>query len=649
MFPKSSIIIFSLRKLLAVTARLQRFPKKLLLFSIDFSLIVGCLTLSFAIRFDPTTILSEISKFSVGISIWLISHVGLVLLIGLYRPILRYAGIELVILISKGILIGSVIFVSFDWVSQSVLLPRSIVVIAPVFCSLSLISVRLIFRWIIRVHLISSPKQDRSSVAIYGAGVVGLELYQSLHHQGKYQVRIFVDDDPTLHGRNLRGIPIASSMSLVELRESLNLQWVFLATPTVSHQRRLEILEQLRPLKIGVKILPTVDQLLDGKYSYTSLQEVEVTDLLGRDEITPDLALLERDIRGKMVLVTGAGGSIGSELCREILRQQPKKLILVEQNEHALYQIERELRPQLMETELIPCLSSILETSRVGKLLQTHQVATIYHAAAYKHVPLVEQNPLEGLRNNVLGTQSLLEACQLHLPQSFVLVSTDKAVRPTNVMGSSKRMAELLVQNASKQWPECRWTMVRFGNVLDSSGSVIPLFREQLLSGQPLTVTHPDVTRYFMSVGEAVRLVIQAGAMAQGGEVFLLDMGKPIKIAELARHMIELSGCVPDRDVPIQFTGLRPGEKLYEELLIKPEQVKTTLHPRIFYSHEPLPEIITIQTEVGALMKAVAENELETASGVMRRLVPEYEPAELTQLLSENSVPNESIPSNLIN
>jgi FlaA1/EpsC-like NDP-sugar epimerase len=429
----------------------------------------------------------------------------------------------------------------------------------------------------------------------------------------------------------------------------LDLQWVFLAVPKVSNKRRREILKQLRPLQLGVKVLPTVDQLLHGKGSYTFLQEVEVADLLGRDEISPDLSLLQKNTLGKTIMVTGAGGSIGSELCREIMRQGPKKLILLEQHEHALYQIERELQSQISETELVLCLCSILETNRIRRLLKEHQVETVYHAAAYKHVPLVELNPSEGFRNNVLGTESLLEACQFHLPQSFILLSTDKAVRPTNVMGASKRMAELLVQDASRQWRECRFTMVRFGNVLDSSGSVIPLFREQLRSGQPLTVTHPEVTRYFMSVGEAVRLVIQAGAMAKGGEVFLLDMGQQVKIADMARQMIEYSGYVPDRDIPIQFTGLRPGEKLYEELLIKPDQVETTDHPRIFRSQEPLPETLVIRAELGILKKAIAENDLEAALGVMYKLVPEYCPAGQTQLLQENETPNTAILPDLMN
>ncbi|MEL0046991.1 MAG: nucleoside-diphosphate sugar epimerase/dehydratase, partial [Deltaproteobacteria bacterium] len=477
-----------------------------------------CLFLAFAVRFSPNELFRETQAFSWGAWWWIGCHSIALWIAGLYRPVLRHAGQELLGQVLRGVLLGSVCFAIVLFFQPKILLPRSIIVMSPIFGLLSLISMRLIFRWIIRVHLLGSTNQVRSSVAIYGAGAAGLELYESLLHQRTYLVRVFVDDDPKLQGRQLRGIPIVSPSSLEGSRESLDLQWVFLAIPRVSHQRRREILQELRLLQIGVKVLPTMDQLLNGKGSYTALQEVQAADLLGRDEIAPDSSLLEKDIRGKTILVTGAGGSIGSELCREILRQQPKKLILLEQHEHALYQMERELRPQVMGTELVPCLSSILETTRIGKLLQQHHVETVYHAAAYKHVPLVEINPLEGLRNNVLGTESLIEACQFHLPKSFVLISTDKAVRPTNVMGSTKRMAELLVQDASRRWPECNWTMVRFGNVLDSSGSVIPLFREQLRAGQPLTVTHPEITRYFMSIGEAVRLVIQAGAMAHGGE-----------------------------------------------------------------------------------------------------------------------------------
>ena len=620
-----------------------------MLATLDFFLLSGSLLLSFAIRFEPSTIWDGISQFHIGVESWLLLHFGAIGLIGLYRPILRYAGPELIWLVCQGVLIGSGGFIVLDWLVNTILLPRSIVVMAPIFGLLSLVGLRLGIRWLIRIHLLGGPQQERQVVAIYGAGTAGIQLHESLQYLHNYQVRVFVDDDPTLQGRQLRGLPVHSPADRVGLRESLDLHSIFLALPSATHRRRREILEQLCLLHLRVKILPTLDQLLDRKGSFTALQEIQISDLLGRDEIPPDSLLMQKDVVSKTVLLTGAGGSIGSELCREILRLQPSKLILLEQHEHALYQLERELRPQLLVTELLSCLGSVLETTRLAKLMKEHQVQTVYHAAAYKHVPLVEMNPLEGFRNNVLGTQSLLEACQAHQLESFVLISTDMAVRPTNLMGASKRMAELLVQDAARQWPECRWTMVRFGNGLDSSGSVIPLFREQLQLGQPLTVTHPEVTRYFMSIGEAVRLVIQAGAMANGGEVFLLDMGQPVKIAELARQMIELSGYIPDRDIPIQFTGLRPGEKLHEELLIDLEQVEVTAHPRIFRSYEPLPKTKTIQSEVRVLRKAIVENDLEAALSVMCRLVPEYGPLEQSQLLQEKPTLNPSQQPPLMN
>ena len=643
------MIAVYLQELLATGASWSRSQKNLVLATLDFLLLSGALLLSFAIRFDPSTIWDGISQFHIGVGSWLLLHFGAIGLVGLYRPILRYAGPELIWLVCQGVLLGSGGFIVLDWLVNTVLLPRSIVVMAPIFGLLSLVGLRVSIRWLIRIHLLGVPLLERRVVAIYGAGAAGIQLYESLQHQRNYQVRTFVDDDPTLQGRRLRGLPVHSPADLVGLRESLDLHSIFLALPSATHQRRREILEQLRPLHLGVKILPTLDQLLDRKGSFAALQEIQIADLLGRDEIPPDSLLMQKDVVSKTVLLTGTGGSIGSELCREILRLQPSKLILLEQHEHALYQLERELRPQLSVTELLPCLGSVLETTRLAKLMKEHQVQTVYHAAAYKHVPLVEMNPLEGFRNNVLGTQSLLEACQAHQPESFVLISTDKAVRPTNLMGASKRMAELLVQDASRQWPECRWTMVRFGNVLDSSGSVIPLFREQLRLGQPLTVTHPEVTRYFMSIGEAVRLVIQAGAMAKGGEVFLLDMGQPVKIVELAQQMIELSGYVPDRDIPIQFTGLRPGEKLYEELLIEPEHALPTVHPRIFHSQEPCPESAVLEVELDLLKKAIAEQNLEEALAVMYRLVPEYGPLDQSQLLQEKPTFNPSQQPPLMN
>ena len=383
-----------------------------------------------------------------------------------------------------------------------------------------------------------------------------------------------MDDDPTLQGRQLRGLAVHSTADLAGLCESLDLHSIFLALPNATHQRRKDILEQLRSLQIGVKVLPTMNQLLDGKGLYKALQEVQAADLLGRDEIAPDLSLLEKDICGKTILVTGAGGSIGSELCREILRQYPRKLILLEHHEHALYQIERELRPQLIGMELVPCLTSILEKTRIAKLFQQHQVETVYHAAAYKHVPLVEVNVLEGIATNVFGTINVANATLNSKADTFVQISTDKAVNPTNVMGSTKRLAEIYCQTlgmTKDTSKDTTFVTVRFGNVLGSTGSVVEIFRNQLAQGGPLTVTHPDMTRYFMTIRESVELVLQASALGneerrRDGKIFVLDMGKPVKIMDLARQMIRLAGLKPEKDVKIEVTGIRPGEKLFEEI-----------------------------------------------------------------------------------
>ena len=362
-----------------------------------------------------------------------------------------------------------------------------------------------------------------------------------------------------------------------------------------------------------------------GTTDAAQLQEVDIADLLGRDEITPDEELLHQDIEGKNILVTGAGGSIGRELCREILLDSPKLLVLLELNEFSLYNAERTFR-NLSSIPIVPYLGSVQDSGLVKHLLHDQKINTVYHSAAYKHVPLVEENPLQGLSNNALGTQSLIEKCIEAEVNSFVLISTDKAVRPTNVMGASKRIAEMIVQDTARRFPERRIGIVRFGNVLDSSGSVVPLFREQIKKRMPITVTHPEITRYFMSIGEAARLVIQAGAMSKNGEVFLLDMGSPVRIRDLALQMIELSGLVPEKDIPLLFTGLRPGEKLYEELLIDPAQSQPTRHPRIYSSEEPLPATEALQKEIQLLSKAISKRDLNSALESMKRLVPEYNP-----------------------
>ena len=450
-------------------------------------------------------------------------------------------------------------------------------------------------------------------------------MYESLRQEGTYQLAAFVDDNMKLQGGRLRDKSILSFSGLQTLHANNPLDSVLLALPGVKHEQRKKILQQIRILKVGVRVLPTADQLMRGTADAAQLQEVDIADLLGRDEIAPDEKLLYQDIKGRNILVTGAGGSIGSELCRVILRDSPKILVLLELNEFSLYHAERAFR-RVSSIPIVPCLGSVQDSELIKHLLHDHQINTVYHAAAYKHVPLVEENPLEGLRNNALGTRTLVEKCIEAEVSSFVLISTDKAVRPTNVMGASKRIAELIVQDTARRFPERKLGIVRFGNVLGSSGSVVPLFREQIKNRQEITVTHPEITRYFMSIGEAARLVIQAGAMSKNGEVFLLDMGQPVKIKDLALQMIELSGLVPEKDIPLQFTGLRPGEKLYEELLIDPAQSQPTQHPRIFSSEEPLPEVKVLEKEISILTEAIEQRDISATLDSMKRLVPEYNP-----------------------
>lgn len=605
---------------------LPRGVKAVFLLVIDSVVLGFSILLAFAVRFDPASLVDQFRIFSVGA--WVLVAVQLLTLLtsGLYRSVLRHASSELLGLLLRSVLLGAGIFAIMTLILDVLRMPRSVLVISVAFSFLGLLSIRLMIRWVVRLH-VAEPQQRETlqRVAIYGAGSAGLQLYESLRQEGSYQVSAFVDDNPRLQGGVVRGKSILSFAGLQTLHTNNPLDSVLLALPRVKYEQRKKILQQIRLLKVGVRVLPTADQLMRGTADASQLQEVDIADLLGRDEIAPDEELLNQDIKGRNILVTGAGGSIGSELCQEILRDSPKILVLLELNEYALYQAELTLR-RSSSIPIVPCLGSVHDSALVKNLLIKYKIQTVYHAAAYKHVPLVEENPLEGLRNNALGTQSLIEKCIEADVSSFVLVSTDKAVRPTNVMGASKRIAEMIVQHTASCFPERKLGIVRFGNVLDSSGSVVPLFREQINKRLPITVTHPEITRYFMSIGEAARLVIQAGAMSSNGEVFLLDMGEPVRIHDLALQMIELSGLIPEKDIPLQFTGLRPGEKLYEELLIDPAQSQPTKHPRIFSSEEPLPDAKVLQKEIGLLTEAVAQCDLSSAIDSMKRLVPEYNP-----------------------
>ena len=514
--------------------------------------------------------------------------------LGLYRAVLRYLTFHALAVVSLGAVISaasiSVLAFYFD---ASV--PRSVPIIYGAFLCLLCGGARLV----VRVLVSQSNGKGKKSVLIYGAGSAGRQLALALRSSETHKVVGFIDEDKTLYNTIIMGLKVKGISRAESLIEKHSVSQILLAVPSASRARRKEILDSLVHLSAEVLTIPDMKDIVEGKAKIDELKDVEIEDLLGRDSVAPQQALMEANIKGKVVMVTGAGGSIGSELCRQIIRQKPQSLILFELSEFGLYQLDRELSnlvsSESLSVEVIPLLGSVQKINRLSIAMKSFGVQTVYHAAAYKHVPLVEYNVVEGVRNNVFGTYYTAKAAIEAQVESFVLISTDKAVRPTNVMGTTKRMAELGLQALAEQENAkehgTRFCMVRFGNVLGSSGSVIPLFKKQIINGGPITVTHPDIIRYFMTIPEAAQLVIQAGAMGKGGDVFVLDMGEPVKITDLAVNLIQLSGLEvkdesnPYGDIAIEFTGLRPGEKLFEELLIG-DNVSETAHPRIMTANE---------------------------------------------------------------
>lgn len=510
---------------------------------------------------------------------------------GLYRAVLRYVGGAALVTITKAVSITTLLLLALMVMSQTHGVPRS------VFISFWLISMLFIggSRLFLRsyIHTYTTKRNNKQAVAVYGAGSAGVELTKAMQLGWEYEPVAFIDDDTDKWGTEIHGVKVNSLDMFSELIEKKKISQVLLAMPSLTARRRHDILENLEKYPVHVRTLPGITDLVSGKATVSDIREVDASDVLGRDAVPPIPGLIEKCIRGKSVLVTGAGGSIGSELCRQIVEYGPTKLVLYEQSEFALYKIEKELETYNSSLEVIAVLGSVTNARRVETVLKCFDVKTVYHAAAYKHVPLVEHNPVEGLQNNVFGTWNTAEAAKAAGVETFVLISTDKAVRPTNVMGATKRFAELVLQAMDKESNTTHFTMVRFGNVLDSSGSVIPLFRNQIKKGGPVTVTHPEVTRYFMTIPEAAQLVLQAGALGEGGDVFVLEMGDSIKIDDLARSMIHLSGLEvceeknPEGDIVIEYSGLRPGEKLYEELLIG-DNVTGTEHPKILRAEEEI-------------------------------------------------------------
>ncbi|ODS09953.1 nucleoside-diphosphate sugar epimerase/dehydratase [Vibrio scophthalmi] len=526
--------------------------------------------------------------------ITLIVTVFIFVQVGLYRAILRYMNTKAMFTILSSCVLSamSIAFVSYFTHSA---VPRSVTIIYVAYLLLLCGGARLVARSMIN----RTGRSEKAKVIIYGAGSAGRQLVNLLNQGKEYHPVCFIDDSPKLHKASVHGLNIYSSQLIDKLIERYKVKKILLALPSASRSQRKQIISDLVSYNIEVLSIPSLDDLVNGNLGIDQLKEVAIEDLLGRDSVQPDEQLLKQDIYNKVVMVTGAGGSIGSELCRQIVTQKPKLLILFEISEFALYQLDAELRGivsrENFDCEVVPLLGSVQRIHRLSMVMKSFSVETIYHAAAYKHVPLVEYNVVEGVRNNVFGTFYTAKAAIEANVKSFVLISTDKAVRPTNVMGATKRLAELSLQalascQSSKE-DRIRFTMVRFGNVLGSSGSVIPLFKKQIEQGGPVTVTHPDIIRYFMTIPEAAQLVIQAGAMGQGGDVFVLDMGEPVKIRDLAVNLIHLSGLDvinednPHGDIEIVFTGLRPGEKLFEELLIG-ANVSSTKHTRIMSANE---------------------------------------------------------------
>lgn len=530
------------------------------------------------------------------ISVVLLTTAGSILVfirMGMYRAILRYMSTTAMISIAISICVSGLIFTLMSFFTHSAI-PRSVPFIYTLLAFLLIGTPRLLVRSIV-LMLNNQFENTQENVIIYGAGHTGHQLALALQ-SGIHKVTGFVDDNVRIHGTIVAGIKVHSPKSIDFLIKKNNVSKILLALGNTNHSQRAKIIKELEKYAISVQTVPAVADIVNGKTRIEQIRDIDIEDLLGRDSVKANPLLLHACISNKVVMVTGAGGSIGSELCRQIIRQTPKTLILFELNEFSLYSIEKELKQNIASLEgtdiqIVSLLGSVQREDRMETIMSTFGVQTVYHAAAYKHVPLVEHNIVEGVVNNVFGTWYCAEAAIKAGVESFVLVSTDKAVRPTNIMGASKRMAELVLQALAKRQNKTRFTMVRFGNVLGSSGSVVPLFREQIKRGGPVTVTHPDIIRYFMTIPEAAELVIQAGSMGTGGDVFVLDMGEPVKIVDLAKRMIHLSGFeVKDEmhssgDIEIHYTGLRPGEKLYEELLIG-DNVTGTEHSRIMRAEE---------------------------------------------------------------
>lgn len=631
-------IIGRLYSALELTASAPRALRKLLVFSIDAMLCLAAVWIAFSLRLGewPTNADALLFFGAASLVFWTVSA-GI---FGVYRSLTRFSGggsFRQVFFAVSLLVLPLLITFSFVQVGG---VPRTMAVIHPIVFLLLLIFFRLSIRYAVGdlLHASRGDVGSRRRLLIYGAGRGGQQLARSLRAEPHLVLAGFVDDDPVLKGQHINGAPVWHSSSLEDLLVEQEVSEILLAIPSAARSRKRAIMNSLQGRGVTVRTLPGVAQLVDGQVAISDLRPVEVEDLLGRDPVAPNELLMSKSLVGKVVMVTGAGGSIGSELCRQIVRSRPCKIVLVEQSEYSLYSIDGELRRIIKQeglaVEVIPELADVADRHSVFRIFKRWLPETVYHAAAYKHVPLVEANPIAGMRNNIYSTMYCALAAEEVSVGHFILVSTDKAVRPTNIMGATKRVCELVLQARAQKQSNTLFTMVRFGNVLGSSGSVVPLFKAQIAAGGPVTVTHRDVTRYFMTIPEATQLVIQAGGMARGGEVFVLDMGQPVRIVDLAETMVRLSGLTvrskacPDGDIEIAEVGLRPGEKLYEELLIG-ENPASTAHPCIMQARETMLEWPELSAQLERMGHALINGDASAALVVLRQLVPEYHQPEV--------------------
>jgi FlaA1/EpsC-like NDP-sugar epimerase len=609
---------------------LPRFSKRLIVIIFDLSLCVVCTWFAFYLRLEKfisindTNILITLISISIAIPIfWLF---------GLYRTIFRFGGQSLIFTVTLAVGIYGLFyfFIIGVYVIQGV--PRSIGIIQPLLLFFGISSSRIIIEYLFINSFFQTNFKNKKKILIYGAGSAGRQILTSLENNPEMEVVGFLDDNTQYHNQLILGQTVYDPLKIKELIILKDINLVLLAIPLINRAKRNDIIDYLNSFKITVKTLPSIQDIVDDKISFSDIKDLTVEDLLSRDEVQPNQELLSKDIYSKTVLVSGAGGSIGSELCRQIVKLKPQKLLLLELNEYALFKISEDLKKTENNIKIIPLLINVQNSSRLNVVFETFKIDTVYHAAAYKHVSLVEENICESVKNNVFGTFLITQAAIKNKVSNFVLISTDKAVRSTNVMGATKRLAEICVQSLYNydKVKKTKFAIVRFGNVLQSSGSVIPKFRKQIMEGGPLTLTDPEVTRYFMTIKEASQLVIQAGALSESCEVFVLDMGESVKIYDLIHKMIKLSGLtVKDSknlngDIEIKITGLRPGEKLYEELLIGDNPRKTS-HKKIQKAQDPFILFNELKIDLDILSTLLETNRVSEVKSMLNKLIPSFQ------------------------